>query len=180
MTVVEDTGTFLRAKGFHAVGLAAAMIHGFAGRGAAVAALAAGLIVQTIFDVRQRTEERPGPSPAWWAVLGCLGAVGLFPAADIARAACLCLAFADPAGEWVGRRLGRLRIGEKSAEGTLAVFLTAWAVGTLCLSASPGRPDALVGAMAVAVVEAFSTRWNDNLTVPLAAGAALTLLRSWT
>lgn len=180
MTVVSDVGTFLRAKGFHAIGLAAAVIHAVAGRGAAVTALAAGWIVQTVVDVRRRTDARPGPSAAWWAWAGCLGAVGLFPAADIARTACLCLAFADPAGAWVGRRGGHLRIGEKSAEGTLAVFVTAWAVGTVCLSTDPGRPDALVGALAVAVVEAFSTRWNDNLTVPLAAGTALTILRSWT
>ena len=179
MTAAENAGAFLRAKGFHAIGLAAAVIHGVGGRWVAVFALAAGLIGQTILDVRRRTEERPGPSSAWWGFLGCLGAAGFFPSVDIARTAYLCLALADPAGEWVGRRLGHLRFGEKSAEGTLAVFLTAWTVATLCLSTPPGRPDALVGALAVAVVEAFPARWDDNLTVPLAAGAALTAFRFW-
>lgn len=170
---------FLRAKGFHGIGLIAAVVLGTAGRWEAIGFLAAGWGVQTVFEIRRRSETRPGPSGAWWTWAGCLGAAVCFPAPDIARAAFLFSAVADPVGEWVGRTIGHLRIGAKSAEGTLAVFLSAWAVGVWGLTEGAGGAEPLLAALTVAVVEAFSTRWNDNVTVPLAGGAVLTALRLW-
>jgi dolichol kinase len=87
---------------------------------------------------------------------------------------------ADPAAGIVGRRLGRIRLrARRSLEGTLA-FLAA---GTLAALASltvfhaipwPERlMVALVGAAAGALAELFTTRLDDNLTIPLTvAGAA--------
>jgi dolichol kinase len=169
---------FLRTKGFHGIGLIAAAVHAAGGRWFAVGVLTAGAVVQTVLEVRRRSDGAPGPSGAWWTWVGCWGVAVAVPAPDIARAAFLFSAVSDPVGEWVGRTVGHLRIGDKSVEGTLAVFLSAWALGTLCLTGgSVGEP--LWGAVAVAGVEAFSTRWNDNVTVPLAGGAVLTALRFW-
>lgn len=92
------------------------------------------------------------------------------------------LAVADPAAGFIGRRFGRTRLLEnRSLEGTLAFFV----VGALCAFAvlSVLGPASLssrlflaaVAGLAGAATELFSSRLDDNFTIPIAVAAAVTL-----
>jgi dolichol kinase len=92
------------------------------------------------------------------------------------------LGVADPVAALVGRRWGRhtLRAG-RSLEGTLAFFVSgtsAAIVGLAILGVGPaGKVIALaaLGALAGAIAELVTKKLDDNLTIPLAVGAAVTL-----
>ncbi|MDF1546130.1 MAG: phosphatidate cytidylyltransferase, partial [bacterium] len=74
----------------------------------------------------------------------------------------------------IGRRFGRHRFGRKSIEGSLGCL-----AGTLIVAGlTPNLPFwiAAFGAVIATITEALSTRIDDNVTVPLASGAAMTLL----
>jgi dolichol kinase len=127
-----------------------------------------------------REEESHRPSGIFWTLVGCFLTALLVPEPDIVVAAMLYLAVGDGLAGFVGRTWGRLRIGNKSVEGSLACFLGAWGAGALVLTPAVGRPDVLFGAVFVTVVEAISPPPNDNLTLPLFAGLALHFFRVWT
>jgi dolichol kinase len=92
------------------------------------------------------------------------------------------LGVADPIAALVGRRWGKhmLRTG-RSLEGTLAFFasgLIAAAVGlALVGTGSAGKIVALaaLAAFAGALAELWTTKLDDNLTIPVVAGAVVTL-----
>lgn len=91
----------------------------------------------------------------------------------------LILTFADAAAGVIGLYYGRLRYivvsGEKSIEGSLAFFLTAFlsALAALLLFTEIGRAETLLIASALGVfltlVEAVADNGLDNLLIPLAA-----------
>lgn len=92
------------------------------------------------------------------------------------------LGVADPVAALVGRRWGKhtIRAG-RSLEGTLAFLVSgtiAAIVGFVILGIGPaGRVVALaaIGALAGAIAELVTKKLDDNLTIPLAVGAAVTL-----
>jgi dolichol kinase len=98
--------------------------------------------------------------------VGCTLAVVAFPR-DIAVAAILVLALADPAASWIGRRWGKRRVGTGTFLGT-GVFV---AVATAVLFPFVGVPIALLVAVGTAGVEILPWPLDDNLVVPLVAGA---------
>lgn len=115
--------------------------------------------------------EKAGIASSTWYLVGVLGAVVAYPV-EAAIPAILVLAFADPSASVVGRLRGRTPLGKGSVEGT-SVFLL---VALLVLTPQVGWPAALAGALAGALVEILPFRLDDNLTIPLAVGAALTLV----
>ena len=146
--------------------------------------------IEWVFAPIMRPEEQPpfgGPvvinGATWMCVTAALCAL-LFPA-PIAAASLAMLMVGDGAAAVVGRRFGRTRypFSEKSVEGSVAFFVTglvaaipfgmaAGTVGDGALSV----PVLAAGALTAAVVEALPVPVNDNLRVPLAAGAAMLLL----
>lgn len=106
-----------------------------------------------------------------WYVLGALIAYALFPP-DAAATGILVLAFADPSASVLGRLYGRHSLGKGSVEGTLVFFTVA---SVIVLAAGFGVAG-LIAAALVAVAEILPSGLDDNLVVPLVAGAALTLL----
>jgi dolichol kinase len=107
-----------------------------------------------------------------WYVLGALLCWLLFPA-EVAVDAILVLALADPAASVVGRLYGRRRVGKGSLEGGAAFFAVAAAVLFLAGFGWAAVPVALL----VAAVEVTPQPADDNLVVPLAAGAFLVAAR---
>ena len=103
-----------------------------------------------------------------WYLLGVLLAFLLFPE-RIAIAATLVLAVADPAGNVVGRTLGKRPFGTGTVAGTLALSVASVLV-TLPLF---GMVQATVVGLVTGIVETRDIGLDDNLTVPL--GAALSL-----
>lgn len=134
-----------------------------------------------------RPEEIPppgGPLVLNGAVWMCVAAAAcgiLFPA-PVAAAALIMQQMGDAAAAVVGRRYGRVRWPgqRKTLEGSLALAATAFASAWL-LSLLPieGLAEALpigrlaIGAVAAAAAEALPVPPNDNIRVPLVAGAAM-------
>jgi dolichol kinase len=107
-----------------------------------------------------------GPAALAWGY----AAAWLVCTPRVATAAILVAALADPVAALVGRRLGGGR--RKSWQGSLACAATAWAV---LAAGGRGGLAAVAGALAAAVAERAPWPGADNLLVPIAVGATLTL-----
>jgi len=101
--------------------------------------------------------------------------------AAIASAAICFLAFGDVAATTIGERYGKTKIGAKSLEGTAAFIVAGLFVGLVLLPATGVHlpPGVIVaGAVIAAAVELIPLA-NDNFTIPIVSGAAMTLLMQW-
>jgi len=130
---------------------------------------------------------RPGEAhricTSTWYLSGLVLGVWLLPKHAI-ELGTLVLAFGDPIASLVGKRWGTRKVyADKSAIGTLAFFCASlvcciafiwWRIPQL--ATWPAVAVAAAIALAGAATELFSTRINDNLTIPLAAGIVATLL----
>ena len=86
----------------------------------------------------------------------------------------LFMSVGDSAAAFVGQRYGRIPIGKKSLEGTLACF---FACLLLTLPSGLTLPLAVTGAAVAAITELIpKPLLNDNLAIPVFSGAAMTLL----
>jgi dolichol kinase len=137
-----------------------------------------------------RPEEIPpagGPlvfNGAVWMCIAAAVCATLFPA-PIAAAALIMQQMGDAAAAVVGRRYGQVRWPgqQKTLEGSLALavvgFVSAWLLSQLPV---PGVEPALpigrlaLGAFAAAAAEALPIPPNDNIRVPLLAGAVMLLM----
>lgn len=185
-------------KLFHSLSAGYALLYGLAGRDQTLWVLGGGVFLGTILEAVRlrhaafnqwligrfggihREKEIHRPSGIYWTLLGCFLTALLIPERDIVLTAMLYLTVGDGLAGFVGRSWGRLRIGSKSVEGSLACFLGAWAVGALVLASPPGRPEIFLGAIFVTVLEAISFPPDDNLTIPLLSGTALHFIRTMT
>jgi dolichol kinase len=112
--------------------------------------------------------EADGVASSTWYMVGCALTVALFPR-EIAVAAILVLALADPVASYFGRRWGTRRWGTGSVEGSALFLLVALVVLLVLMPPVPAVSAALV----VTWVERTRWRLDDNLSVPLATGAVL-------
>lgn len=99
-------------------------------------------------------------------------AVALFDK-PIAVAALSFIIVGDTFAALVGRRWGRHRIGAKSVEGSLACLVSTLVVAVLVPNLA--WPVGLIGAVCATVVEALPLGIDDNVSVPLLSGLAMTL-----
>jgi dolichol kinase len=122
-----------------------------------------------------RSHEKRGIGGHVFFAAGAFVAVLAYPL-EIAIAALLISVLADGGAAVVGSRWGRHKLlGKKTIEGSLTMFLIA-----LVLAALLVKPllAALMGAIVAAFVELFPV--NDNLTIPIAAGLAMHLVKYFT
>jgi len=80
----------------------------------------------------------------------------------------------DTAGAIVGRLWGKIKLRNRTLEGSLSFFLSCCLVALVI----PGVPlwIKIIGALTAAVVEALTFYLDDNLTVPIVAGALMQYL----
>ncbi len=114
--------------------------------------------------------EATAPASSTWYVISVCLVMALFPS-RVWVPSILVVALADPCAHVCGRLWGRGEPGEPSLLGS-GVF---WLVATLCLLPFTGVGPAALAALAVTAVEGSPLPLDDNLTVPLATAAALTL-----
>ena len=122
-------------------------------------------------DERQRVT---GATYMWIATVGAF----FFFEKSVAILALLFLSVGDPAAALVGSRYGRVRVLGKSLEGALVFFGLAAIMGWVFLlteQVAPYRPLA-VGAAVAATVELLTFPLDDNLLIPLFAGAVMMAL----
>jgi glycerol-3-phosphate acyltransferase PlsY len=108
--------------------------------------------------------------------------LSLYAYSTPAASAAVCfLAFGDVAATTIGQKIGRTKIGNKSLEGTLAFVVAALAGGFFLSFAGLVVPSwiMILGACIAAGVELLPLRINDNLTIPVIAGAAMELALRW-
>ena len=100
-------------------------------------------------------------------------AVILLFSRPVAIAAMFFLSLGDAAAELSGKNFGRIRIFQKSLEGSLGFFFVAFVTAFILFF---DWRVALLGGVAAALVELFSFELDDNLTVPLGSATALWLV----
>jgi dolichol kinase len=106
-----------------------------------------------------------------YMLIGIVITLSLFEPA-IACAALLFNALGDPAAAVVGKGIGRVRFSNgKSLEGVLAMLAVCVAVGVSMIGFGL---TAMAGAVSASVMEFFTGKMDDNLTVPLVSGAVMT------
>ncbi len=101
---------------------------------------------------------------------------------EVASAAICFLAFGDVAATTVGERYGRTKIGNKSLEGTTAFIVAAILAGFLLilLGLHLNIWVMIFGTFIAAGVELLPFSVNDNLAIPVLAGAAMELMLRYT
>lgn len=101
----------------------------------------------------------------------------LFFPRELAVAGLFFAAIGDPVAAECGEHFGRLRIGRKSFEGTMAFFVSSLVVGfVLIWSGLQLSWLAMgVGALVASLVELAPIPVNDNTTIPVVSAAAMTL-----
>ncbi len=134
-----------------------------------------------VFGRMIRETELHRVSGAFYFVLGITLTIAFFPKAAV-EVACLAMGFGDAASAVFGRRFGTIRLaGTRTLQGSLAFAVSAFiAVLTYRLVLyGGGLPAALpwagLAAAGGALVELLSLRVDDNLTVPVATAALLSL-----
>lgn len=136
-----------------------------------------GRFVNFLFGFMLRRSESGNFTGATWVVIAAWITIFIFPK-PIAVAVLLMLSISDSLASLVGTAFGRTRwIGGKSLAGSGAFFLSALAIGMICL---PHHPmTALAGALSATCAEAIDLHFgklhiNDNLLIPLIAGGVMT------
>ncbi len=108
-----------------------------------------------------------------YLLIACLLSIHLFPK-PVAVLALSFLILGDTVAAIVGKSMGRIRIFDKSLEGSLACFAVCYAL-TAVMPGIP-FPVGLVGAAVATVFELLPIPLDDNFRIPLSAGFAMELL----
>ena len=132
-----------------------------------------------LFSRVSHPHERYRVNSATWYSTALLG-LALTGEARVMVLGVVVLGIGDPVAALVGRRWGRRRLTNgRTVEGSLAFIGSAWILGFATLVALFPETRYLgaivvagVGAVAGAWAEVLSRRVDDNLSIPVAAGAA--------
>jgi dolichol kinase len=120
-----------------------------------------------------RDHEHAGDfSGATYILLSVCLTVALY-SKPIAVAALAFIIVGDVFAALIGRKFGRHRFGRKSVEGSLACL-----VGTLVVALlvpEMALPVSVFGAVVATITEAASFRIDDNISVPIVSGLAMTI-----
>jgi phytol kinase len=112
---------------------------------------------------------------ATYILTGSILAIFLFDK-PIAIAAISFIVVGDTAGAIIGRLWGRVRLRSKSLEGSISFFLASCLIAVII----PGIPFwvMVIGAFVATIVEAITLHIDDNLIVPISAGAIMQIIVS--
>jgi dolichol kinase len=104
-----------------------------------------------------------------------------FYTTPVAAAAVCFLAFGDVAATTIGERFGKTKIGPKSLEGTVAFFAAALIAGFILpfLGLKLAFWVVILGALSAACIELLPLSLNDNLVIPVLAGAIMEFASRW-
>lgn len=95
---------------------------------------------------------------------------------QVAIVSLLFMLFGDAAAAIIGTKYGKVKIGDKTLEGSLSFFITTMILALIFYRWSGIRIHLLVmslGAIAATITEALPIEINDNLTVALAAAIVM-------
>ncbi|MBM4279041.1 MAG: phosphatidate cytidylyltransferase [Deltaproteobacteria bacterium] len=130
----------------------------------------ASLFQKHFFGRVLREEEKPTLMGSTYFLFASILTIFLFPK-PIAIASLLILILSDTAAALVGKSFGRVPIFRKTLEGSLAFFVSS----LLIVWIYPGldRLSGSFAALGAALIEVLPIPLDDNLTIPLVAGAIM-------
>jgi dolichol kinase len=120
-----------------------------------------------------REEEKPTFMGSTYFLFSTILTILLFPK-SIAIASLLILILADTSAALVGKGIGRVSIYGKTLEGSLAFLLTSLLI--VWIYPNLNRCSGTLGALGATIIEILPIKINDNLTIPLVAGAIMFFL----
>jgi dolichol kinase len=95
---------------------------------------------------------------------------------QVAIVSLIYMLFGDTASAIIGTKYGKVKMGDKTLEGSLAFFITVMVIALLFSKWTGIRIHLIIlifGAVAATVTEALPIEINDNLTVALAAAIVM-------
>ncbi len=116
--------------------------------------------------------EKKRPTGSFFFLLSCL-TLTIFFEERVAIMSMFILSLSDPLAALVGQRIGKKRVMGKSLEGSFSFLLLSCAI--LYLGGEVLMKTILVSLIAT-IVEIFSTKLDDNLTVPLVTAISIQYL----
>lgn len=128
------------------------------------------LFIFKIIGGYTREHEQARVTGATYFCVAAFVAVALF-SEKVAVSSLLFLTFGDSVAALVGTRFGHHKLYGKSAEGSLACFITCGIIGWFFL-----EWVGLLGAAAATVIELLPVPVDDNLRIPLVSGGLMQLL----
>jgi dolichol kinase len=129
-----------------------------------------------VFGAILRDHERFNLLGSTYLILSALICAHAFPK-SIAVLALSFLVVGDTMAALVGRRWGRIKILDKSLEGSLACLASCVIIGNLYPGMDVARSVIWVGAVAATLSELLPIPLDDNMRIPLAAGFAMLLVQ---
>jgi len=132
----------------------------------------------SFFGPQLRENEASQLTGSSYMLIASLAAFAVFQR-DIAVLSLSFLAVGDATASIVGTRIGKRRLLGKTLEGDLACILSCLAVGSVFYWYGLPVPFTVVltGALVAGISEALPLPVNDNLTMPLLAGTAMTVMQ---
>ena len=132
----------------------------------------ASLFRRFLFGKVLREKEGPTLMGSTYFLFSTLLVILLFPK-PIAIASLLILILSDTAAALVGKGMGRISIFEKTLEGSSAFFLCSLFI--VWFFPGLNRFTGSLAAFGATLIEVLPTGIDDNLTIPLVAGAIMSL-----
>ena len=117
-----------------------------------------------------REEEKPTFMGATYFIFSTLLTILLFPK-PIAIVSILILIVSDTAAALVGKGIGRVKIFGKTLEGSAAFLITSLAI--VWIYPRLDRISGSLAALGATLIEVLPIKLNDNLSIPLVAGAIM-------
>ena len=133
----------------------------------------ASLFQKYFFGRVLREEEKPTFMGSTYFLFSTILTILLFPK-SIAIASLLILILADTSAALIGKGVGRVSIYGKTLEGSLAFLLTSLLI--VWIYPNLNRFSGSLGSLGATVIEILPIKINDNLTIPLVAGAIMSFL----
>jgi len=130
----------------------------------------ASLFRKYFFGSVLREEEKPALMGATYFIFSTILAILLFPK-SIAIASILILIVSDTAAALVGKGIGRVKIFGKTLEGSMAFLITSLLI--VWIYPHLGRFSGSLAALGATLIEILPIKINDNLSIPLVAGAIM-------
>jgi len=130
----------------------------------------ASLFQKYFFGRVLREEEKPTFMGATYFIFSTILTILFFPK-SIAIASIFILILSDTAAALIGKWIGRTGIFGKTLEGSMAFFLTSLLI--VWISPNVNRFSGSLAALGATLIEILPVGVNDNLTIPLVAGAIM-------
>ena len=117
-----------------------------------------------------REEEKPTFMGSTYFIFSTILTILLFPKAA-AIASILILILSDTAAALIGKGMGRVKIFGKTLEGSMAFLITSLLI--VWIYPHLGRFSGSLAALGATLIELLPLKVNDNLSIPLVAGAIM-------